>query len=64
MGYNILKIMTNNKGQKTHVLLTDGLSQIWEIKNKSEAEKTAKMLTENSDSGWVYAIRETCNRKQ
>ena len=64
MGYNILKIMTNNKGQKTHVLLTDGLSQIWEIKNKSEAEKTAKMLTENSDSGWVYTIRETCNRKQ
>ncbi len=57
--------MTNQKGQRTHVLLTDGLSQIWEIKKKSEAEKTAKMLTENSDSGWEYEVRETCgNRKK
>ena len=56
--------MTNSKGQKTHVLLTDGLSQIWEIKSKKEAEKIANMLTENSDSGWEYTVRGTCKNKQ
>ena len=56
--------MTNSKGQKTHVLLTDGLSQIWEIKSKKEAEGIAKMLTENSDSGWEYIVRGTCKNKQ
>ena len=64
MSYNIIKIMTNPKGHKTHVLLTDGLSQIWEIKSKKEAEKIAKMLTENSDSGWIYTVRGTCKNKQ
>jgi len=56
--------MTNSSGQKTHVLLTDGLSQIWEIKSKKEAERIANMLTENSDSGWVYTVRGTCKNKQ
>ena len=64
MSYNIIKIMTNPKGHKTHVLLTDGLSQIWEIETKKEAEKIAKMLTENSDSGWGYTVRETCKNKK
>ena len=52
--------MTDASGRKTHVLLTDGLSQIWEIKKKAEAERIAATLTENSDSGWVYTIRGTC----
>ena len=60
MSYNIIKIMTDASGRKTHVLLTDGLSQIWDIKKKAEAEKIAATLTENSDSGWVYTIRGTC----
>ena len=64
MSYNIIKIMTNSSGQKTHVLLTDGLSQIWEIKSKKEAERIANMLTENSDSGRKYTVRGTCKNKQ
>ena len=64
MSYNIIKIMTNSSGQKTHVLLTDGLSQIWEIKSKKEAERIANMMTENSDSGWKYTVRGTCKNKQ
>ena len=65
MSYNIIKIMTNPKGQKAHVLLTDGLSQIWEIKSKKEAERIATMLTENSDSGWCYRVRGgACKNKQ
>jgi len=34
MAYNIVKIMTNQQGKKTHVLLTDGLSQIWDIETR------------------------------
>tara|TARA_Y100000310_G_scaffold303153_1_gene341226 strand:+ start:8868 stop:9038 length:171 start_codon:yes stop_codon:yes gene_type:complete len=52
--------MTDASGRKTHVLLTDGLSQIWEIKKKEEALRISTTLTENSDSGWIYTIRGTC----
>ena len=65
MAYNIIKIMTDPKtGQKTHVLLTDGLSQIWDIKKKEEALRISTMLTENSDSGHKYEVRGTCNRNK
>ena len=65
MPYNIVKEMIDPKtGNKSFVLLTDGLSQIWDVKSEKEAQRIATMMTENSDSGWVYAIRETCNRKQ
>jgi len=65
MAYNIIKIMRDQKtGQKTHVLLTDGLSQIWDIKKKEEAQRIATMLSENSDSGHEYKIRGTCNRSK
>ena len=61
MPYNILKEMKDpNTGNKSYVLLTDGLSQIWEIKNEKEATRITKMMNENSDSGHSYAIRETC----
>ena len=64
MSYNIIKIMTDASGRKTHVLLTDGLSQIWDIKKKEEAQRIATMLTENSDSGHKYEIRGTCTRNK
>ena len=65
MAYNIIKIMMDpNTGKKTHVLLTDGLSQIWDIKKKEEATRIATMLNENSDSGHKYEIRGTCNRSK
>tara|TARA_R110001583_G_scaffold171944_1_gene325697 strand:- start:413 stop:610 length:198 start_codon:yes stop_codon:yes gene_type:complete len=65
MAYNIIKIMRDHKtGQKTHVLLTDGLSEIWDIKKKEEALRIVTMLTENSDSGHKYEIRGTCNRSK
>jgi len=64
MGYNIMKIMKDpNTGKKMHVLLTDGLSQIWDITTLQEAEKISVMLTENSDSGHVYEIRGSCDKK-
>ena len=58
MSYNIMKIMKDPNSSKTiHVLLTDGLSQIWGIKTLNEAVNIAAMLTENSDSGHVYEVR-------
>jgi len=64
MAYNIIKIMTDPQtDKKTHVLLTDGLSQIWDIKKKEEAVRISTMLNENSDSGHKYEIRGTCKRK-
>ena len=64
MSYNILKEMIDPKtGKKSYILLTDGLSQIWEIETQQEAERISTMMTENSDSGWVYKIRKTCNIK-
>ena len=63
MAYNIIKIMMDpNTGTKTHVLLTDGLSQIWDINKKEEAIRITKMLNENTDSGHKYEIRGTCKR--
>ena len=63
MAYNIIKVMMDPKtGTKTHVLLTDGLSQIWDIKKKEEATRIATMLNVNSDSGHKYEIRGTCKR--
>ena len=40
-----------------HILLTDGLSQILEIKSEEQAIKMVKMFNENSDSGWEYKVR-------
>jgi len=64
MPYNIVKEMIDHKtGKKSFILLTDGLSQIWDVKNEKEAKRIATMMTENSDSGWVYKVRKTCNNK-
>jgi len=63
MPYNIVKEMIDQTGKKSYILLTDGLSQIWEVKNEKEAQRIAKMMTENSDSGWVYKARKTCSIK-
>ena len=60
MAFSIIKTMTNNEtGKSVFVLLTNGLSEIWETNNEEEATKLAEMLTENSDSGWEYTVRET-----
>ena len=65
MAYNIMKIMRDpNTHKPIHVLLTDGLSQIWDITKKEEALRITTMLNENSDSGHKYEIRGTCKRSK
>lgn len=65
MSYNIMKIMTDpNTGKSIHVLLTNGLSEIWTINNLKEVINITQMLTENSDSGHRYEVRgEPCKKK-
>ena len=57
MTYNIIKIMTSEKGKTLNVLMLDGLSSILEIDDRNKAIKFAKMLNENSDSNWKYEVR-------
>ena len=44
MGYNIIKIMKDKEGKPIHILLTDGLSQILELKNEKKAIKMVKLI--------------------
>ena len=36
MGYNIIKKMKDKNGKTVHVLMTDGLSQILELKSEKK----------------------------
>ena len=64
MTYNIVKSMKDSKtGKQVYVLLTDGLSQIWDLSSEKEANRLINIMNENSDSGWEYILRESCSRK-
>jgi hypothetical protein len=60
--YMVKKIMTKPNGKKTHVLLTNGHSEILEIKHENIAKNIIGVLNENSDSGWVYELVEIKKR--
>jgi len=63
MTYNIVKAMKDPKtGKQVYVLLTDGLSQIWDLSSEKEANRLANMMNENSDSGWEYIVRKNCKK--
>jgi len=57
MSYNILKTMTNPSGKVIKVLLLDGLSQILEVKELSQALNMADIFNQNTDSGWIYEVK-------
>ena len=57
MSYNILKTMTDPSGRVIKVLLLDGLSEILEVKELSQALKMADIFNQNTDSGWKYEVR-------
>ena len=53
-----MKTMRDNGSGKTmNVLLLDGLSEILEVGELSQALKMAVMLNQNSDSNWHYSVR-------
>ena len=51
--YCIKKEMVDKKGNKVHVLMTDGSSEILEL-DKETAKKMEEVLNANTDSGWKY----------
>lgn len=53
--YCIKKEMVDKKGNKVHVLMTDGSSEILEL-NKETAKKMEEILNANTDSGWKYKV--------
>ena len=64
MTYNKIKKMKKLDGKSMFVLLTDGLSQIMEIDEKSKAINFINVLNENSDNGCVYKLKEVCDLKK
>ena len=63
MPYLIIKKMEDKPSGKTlFTVLNDGLSQIMEIDNKKKAEHLVNVFNENSDSGWIYELKEVCDR--
>lgn len=50
--------MVDNKGKKTHVLITDAHSEVMEFDDIVEATRIVDMLNFNSDSGWTYELVE------
>jgi hypothetical protein len=51
--YCIKKEMLDKKGNRVHVLMTDGSSEILEL-DKETAKKMEEVLNANTDSGWKY----------
>ena len=49
--YMIKKIFTSCKGRKSHVLLTNGYSEVLERPNKTLMVKLVGLLNENSEEG-------------
>lgn len=60
--YMIKKIFTNS-GKKTHVLMTNGNSEVFESSKKNKMEEIVKVLNENTDSGCFYEVITIINNK-
>lgn len=53
--YMIKKILLIG-GKRTHVLLTNGNSEIFESNSKNKMEEFVEVLNENTDSGCFYEV--------
>jgi len=62
--FMIKKVMVNGRGKKTHVLLTNGQSEILEVKHENIVKNLINVLNENSDSGWTYELVRVKNEVQ
>ena len=55
----IIKRMTHqNSNRPLNVVLIDSNNEVLEFDTREEAENWAKILTQNSDSGWEYIVKE------
>lgn len=56
--YCIIKKVRQSNGQVLNVIMIDSSHEVLEFSDREEAENWAKILTENSDSGWEYITKE------
>ena len=56
--YCITKKISLHNGREVTVVLVDAHEEILEFDDKQKAKELAELLTINSDSGWVYKIKE------
>ena len=54
--YCIKKEMKNDLGKKTHVLLTNGLEEVLEFDDITQATRIVEVMNANTDCGWVYTV--------
>lgn len=56
--YCIIKKMVQQNGKTLNVLMLDVNTEVLEFNNLKDAEKFATLMTQNSDSGWDYVVKE------
>jgi len=54
----IIKKIVQLNGKTLNVVLLDSNHEVLEFNGKQEAQNWADILTENSDSGWEYIVKE------
>lgn len=50
----VIKKTIVKKGKKTHFFMTDGFSEVLELKHKNIADKMCEVMNANTDSGCFY----------
>jgi len=56
--YCIIKKVVQSNGKTLNVLMLDVNTEVLEFDNFSDAERFAASMTQNSDSGWEYIVKE------
>ena len=56
--YCIIKKIIQANGKTLNVVLLDSNHEVLEFEGIEEAQNWADILTENSDSGWEYIVKE------
>ena len=54
----IIKKIVQANGKTLNVVLLDSNHEVLEFEGNEEAQNWANILTENSDSGWEYIVKE------
>lgn len=54
----IKRMIQQNSSRPLNVVLIDSNNEVLEFDTREEAENWAKILTQNSDSGWEYIVKE------
>lgn len=61
--YMIKKTLLNKGDKVMHVFMTDGNSQVLEMKDFKTADKFVEIMNQNTDSGCIYEIITVKNYK-